>query len=94
MRFGRQSLLQKCLLTAACVLVARVCLKKCLWTRFGGQSLLQKVLTEGSMRFGGQSLLQKDATFLKFGQDQCSPNACCASPIVSGVYGEEGGVWV
>ena len=35
-----------------------------------------------SMRFGGQSLLQKDPTFLKFGQDQCSPNACCARPKV------------
>ena len=64
--------------------------------RFGGQSLLekvladafwwpdllQKVLTEGSMRFGGQSLLQKNPTFLKFGQDQCSPNECCARPKV------------
>ena len=35
-----------------------------------------------SMRFGGQSLLQKNPTFLKFGQDQCSPNECCARPKV------------
>ena len=83
---------KKCFQKAACVLVARVCftsayglLEKVLTEgsmRFGGQCLLQKVLTEGSMRFGGQSLLQKDPTFLKFGQDQCSPNACCARPKV------------
>ena len=34
MRFGRQSLLQKCLLTAACILVARVCLKEMLRDAF------------------------------------------------------------